>query len=333
MQLKRPLVALPLATVGAVWFFFLILPWPILLRWHDPGSTSLIRQRRAEYGDSLEVRQSWVPLSRISPRLQRAVIVAEDARFREHAGIDWQALAQEFHYRGDDDFSLLDPSDLRALAGSFSYYRRHPDRVRGRSTITQQLAKNLYFSTERSVLRKVEEAIVAKRLEWFLSKDRILEIYLNVVELGPGVFGVQAAAEHYYGRSAADLDATQAAALAATLPHPLTSNPDLRPGRLHWRMDLILARMGAKGPVETVPLEEDTLPAPEIEPSDVLGEPVAPAVSAPDTGDTISDTSAVTSSDTSSVAGSDTTSGPRPIRIPAPQLPDTAAPDTTAARR
>jgi monofunctional biosynthetic peptidoglycan transglycosylase len=127
--------------------------------------------------------------------------------------------------------------------------------VRGRSTITQQLAKNLYFGESRSLSRKIAEFVVAGRLERFLSKDRILELYLNVVEWGPGIFGADAAARHYFGKPASDLTSDQAAALAATLPHPLSSNPKLRPGRMAWRKQMILARMGATGPVKTVPLE------------------------------------------------------------------------------
>src|SRR5690606_4877443 len=118
------------------------------------------------------------------------------------------------------------------------------EKIRGRSTITQQLAKNLYFSDNRSLIRKLEELIVAKRLEWFLSKDRILELYLNVAEFGPGIFGVEAAAQHYFGVPAAKLSRYQAASLAATLPHPLTSNPARNPGRMAWRRDMILRRMG-----------------------------------------------------------------------------------------
>lgn len=262
-MVKRLLIAIPLAVVGAAWFYWIVLPWPVLLRFRDPGTTALMRQRSAEAraeGEELEIRREWVPLDDISRRLRRAVIVAEDGRFDEHDGVDWDALRAEFRYRGDDDFSWFDAGDLRALLASTRYYLANRDKVRGRSTITQQLAKNLYFSTDRSPLRKIEEFVVARRLEAFLSKDRILEVYLNVVEWGPGIFGAEAAAQHYFSRSAANLTADQAAALAATLPHPLTSNPRSRPGRMLWRKGLILARMGATGPVQTVPLapEPDT---------------------------------------------------------------------------
>jgi monofunctional biosynthetic peptidoglycan transglycosylase len=300
-MIKRLLAAMPLAVVGAAWFYWLILPWPVLLPLRNPDTSALMRQRVAEArsrGDDLDIHRDWVPLDRISRRLQRAVIVAEDGRFRDHHGIDWNALREEFRYAGDDEFSWLDLDDLRALRSSLSYYSDNRDKVRGRSTITQQLAKNLYFSTARSPLRKLEEYIVARRLEWFLSKDRILEIYLNIVELGPGIFGVEAAAQHYYNRAAADLTADQAAALAATLPHPLTSNPDRSPGRMQARKGLILSRMGGSGSVPTVPLDPaaDERVAPVGTP---IGRPVEPD-SAPDPA-------------------------------PAPPPPDTAAPPDTVA--
>jgi monofunctional biosynthetic peptidoglycan transglycosylase len=240
-----------------------VLPWPVLMRWRNPRTTAFMDMRVEEAkaeGDTLRIRQDWVPLDRISRTLQRAVIVAEDARFRDHSGVDWEALREELHYRGDDDFSLLDPQDLKSAANALRYYRANREKIRGRSTITQQLAKNLYFSDERSMLRKAEEFVVAWRIEAFLSKDRILEIYLNTVEHGHGIFGVEAASRAYFGRSAANLDRDQAAAIAATLPQPLSANPKLRPGRLDWRKRMILGRMGGSGPVKTVPLDEPVVP-------------------------------------------------------------------------
>jgi monofunctional biosynthetic peptidoglycan transglycosylase len=266
---KRLLLALPLAALGAAWFYFLVLPWPVLLRWRDPGPTAFMKQRLAQAradGDTLELRHEWVPLDDIAASLRRAVIVAEDGNFAEHDGVDWHALREELNYGGDADFSFLDPADLRALVGAVRYYYENRDEIRGRSTITQQLAKNLYFSADRSALRKLEEFVVARRLERFLTKDRILELYLNVAEWGPGVFGAGAAATHYFDRPAAELTRDQAAALAATLPHPLTSNPAHRPGRMNWRKDLILARMGGTGRVETVPLAPEPV---EITPPNV----------------------------------------------------------------
>jgi monofunctional biosynthetic peptidoglycan transglycosylase len=282
-MVKRLFAAIPLAFIGAAWFYWVTLPWPVLLRFRDPDTSAVMRQRVAEArteGEDLEISREWVPLDNISRRLRRAVIVAEDGRFEEHDGVDWDALREEFRYRGDADFSWFDGGDVRALLSSAKYYLDNRDKVRGRSTITQQLAKNLYFSTARSPLRKLEEFVVARRMERFLSKDRILELYLNVVEWGPGVFGAEAAARHYFSRAAADLNADQAAALAATLPHPLTSNPAQRPGRMQWRKRLILARMGGAGPVQTVPLA----PASEEPDQTPIGEPVPPTSEpAPDT--------------------------------------------------
>jgi monofunctional biosynthetic peptidoglycan transglycosylase len=272
---KRLLVAIPLAIVGAAWFYFLVLPWPVFASTRNPDTSALMRQRIAEArseGEELDIRQEWVPLDRVARRLRRAVIVAEDGRFYDHNGIDWLALREEFRYRGDEDFSWFSPADIGALLGALKYYLQNRDEVRGRSTITQQLAKNLYFSTDRSVLRKFDEMIVARRLEWFLSKDRILELYLNVVEWGPGIFGAEAAAQHYFDGSAASLGADQAASLAATLPHPLTINPARSPGRMAWRKRLILARMGGTGPVQTVPL------APVTEQPDTAGRPIGDPV-------------------------------------------------------
>jgi monofunctional biosynthetic peptidoglycan transglycosylase len=166
------------------------------------------------------------------------IIIAEDSRFKTHHGIDFL--------------------ELREAWASGSH--------RGASTITQQLAKNLYLSPFRSVLRKLKEAVTAVRLELALPKERIMELYLNVAEWGPGVWGADAASRSYYGVPASRLSNAQAAALAATLPHPRTSNPAYKPSRMLSRRDLILARYyGGKTPVPHI--EEDSIPdVPEIEP-------------------------------------------------------------------
>ncbi len=270
-MMKRLLLALPLAALGALWFWMLTAPWPVMLRFRTPDSTAFMRMREAEAPADADFGIDYrpVPLDAIAPAMRRAAIVAEDGRFYDHGGIDWLALAEEVQWTGDDDFSVFSPADYRALFDALRYYRSNSEKIRGRSTITQQLAKNMYFSSDRSLLRKLEELIVARRLERFLSKDRILELYLNTAELGPGIFGVEAAAQHYFGRSAADLSRTQAASLAATLPHPLTSNPDRKPGRMAWRRDLILQRLGGTGPVETVPQEP---PGVEVDEPAVIGE-------------------------------------------------------------
>ena len=255
------------AVVGTALVAWLIVPWPIAYRWKDPEVTSFMRyrERQAEAdGTPLEIRNTWVPLGEISPVVVRAVIEAEDGRFREHHGVDWVALGEEVEYAGEPPFSWFDSDDLEALSSAVRFGWNHRDEVRGRSTITQQLAKNLYFTPDRSLVRKVAEVLVAQRLEWFLSKDRILELYLNSVELGPGIFGVEEAAQEYFGMSSKNLGAWEAASLAATLPHPLTSNPAYRPARMAWRRDLILERLTGSGDASPIPPAPPDLEPPPL---------------------------------------------------------------------
>lgn len=255
------LVALPV--VGWVG-----LPWPWVLRWVDPSTTSfmLYREREAaRTGEAYQVVQDWVPLEEIPKPLVRAVLVSEDDRFRDHHGIDWKALADEVHWTGGESFSVLRADDRAALRKAFAYYRAHRKEIKGRSTLTQQLAKNLFYTPDRSLVRKAAEFVVARRLERFLSKDRILEIYLNTAELGPGVFGVGAASRKYFGVPVQRIGQEQAAALAATLPQPLTSNPGFKPGRMAWRRDLILARLAGRDVV--IPDEPPPVVVPDITPA------------------------------------------------------------------
>jgi len=242
-------LALILIPVGAVFLCLLFLPWPVSLRWKDPGPTTFMEYRVREArkdGRTLTIQREWVPLSQISENLRRAVLVSEDDRFYQHHGIDWRALGEESGYRGDTVFSWWDIRDLGALREAVSYVWANRTEVKGRSTLTQQLAKNLYFTPDRSLVRKVAEAVVAKRLEFFLTKDRILELYLNLAEWGPGVFGAEAAAHTYFDRGADDLTLEEAATLAAILPHPLTSNPHFHPARMVWRREMLLLRL--RGP-------------------------------------------------------------------------------------
>jgi monofunctional biosynthetic peptidoglycan transglycosylase len=161
--------------------------------------------------------------------------------------------------------------DAHGLPSAIAAAWRHRDRLRGASTITQQLAKNLYLSSSRNPLRKMKEAVTALRLELALSKDRILELYLNVAEWGPGIWGADAASRAYFGVPASRLTAEQAAELAATLPHPRSSNPTFRPDRTLARRNLILARY--HGVNVYIPPEEETdslpmpLPAPAVPPA------------------------------------------------------------------
>jgi hypothetical protein len=202
------------------------------------------------------------------------------------------------------------------------YAWSHRAELRGRSTITQQLAKNLFFGTDRSFVRKAMELVVARRLERRLEKDRILEIYLNAAEWGPGIFGVEAAARRYFGRPASELTLTQAAALAGTLPHPLTSNPAYRPGQMAWRRDLILSRLspsgtGVPGPIPEPPpdlvLPDSMLTAPadwEAEVGDPMEPPPDSAVAAPSVGDSVRATPLPTDSVRSDSLGADSISRP-----------------------
>ena len=213
------------------------------------------------------IKRSYHPLSldSIAPAMSEATTTGEDARFWSHGGIDYQELraALGYHRATFDWGSSRDRAELRRAAGRTLAHR---DRIRGASTITQQLAKNLYLSPSRSPLRKLKEAFTAYRLEKVLGKRRILELYLNVAELGPGIWGVEAASRKYFNRPARQLTESQAAALAATLPFPLSSNPKYKPTRMRRRQDLILRRM--QGERIVVPKIEDDEPV--LEPGDSI---------------------------------------------------------------
>jgi monofunctional biosynthetic peptidoglycan transglycosylase len=177
----------------------------IALRWLAPPTTAIQVERRIQAqlaGKPYRNRYAFVPLARVSPDLQHAVVAAEDARFYKHHGFDWVEIRNAV----EDDLG--------------------DRRVRGASTITQQLVKNLYFGTGRSFLRKGVEATLVPIAEFALGKRRILELYLNVVEWGPGVYGAEAAARYHYSAAARNLGRTQALRLAAVLPSPLRRRPD-----------------------------------------------------------------------------------------------------------
>jgi monofunctional glycosyltransferase len=201
-----------------------------------------------------------VPLDSIAPSMITAAVTAEDARFWAHGGIDWHEVRKALGYRrGRLDWgSRRDRGELWRALGSVAGRRQA---LRGASTITQQVAKNLYLSPSRNPLRKLKEAVTAYRLEHALPKRRILELYLNIAELGDGVWGVEAASRRYYRKSARRLTASQAAALAATLPFPLSSNPGYRPLRMRKRQSLILRRMRGER-IEVPPIPEEPVPQP-----------------------------------------------------------------------
>lgn len=211
-----------------------------------------------------KLRYRPIPLDSIAPALREAALTGEDARFWDHGGIDYQELRHALGYR----HARFDWGASRDRAEMWRAVRqtwRRRAALRGASTITQQVAKNLYLSPSRNPLRKLKEAVTAYRLERALGKRRILELYLNIAELGDGVWGAEAASQRYFNVSARRLTETQAAALAATLPFPLRSNPAFHPNRMRRRQDLILRRMRGE-PVEVPHVEEE----PIIQPGDTI---------------------------------------------------------------
>jgi monofunctional glycosyltransferase len=201
-----------------------------------------------------------VPLDSIAPAMAEAAVTAEDARFWVHSGIDWYEVRHALGYRRGG-FDWGSGSDRIALWRALGGVPERKAALRGASTITQQVAKNLYLSPSRNPLRKLKEAVTAYRLELALPKQRILELYLNIAELGEEVWGVEAASRRYYRKSARRLTDHQAAALAATLPFPRTSNPAYRPVRMRRRQELILRRMRGER-VEVPPAAEEPIPQP-----------------------------------------------------------------------
>ena len=184
----------------------------------DPQSTTFERSeawRLMHQKDSLHWRQQWVGYPQISDQLKRAVIASEDDSFNSHDGVDWAALEKAWQKN-----TKAEASAARSQLAKRPAPAPRAPKIVGGSTITQQLAKNLFLSGERTLLRKAQELVLTLTLETFLSKQRILEIYLNSVEWGDGVFGADAAARHYFQKSAARLSAYEAARLAVMLPRP-----------------------------------------------------------------------------------------------------------------
>ena len=187
----------------ALWCFAALLL--VAARWIDPPTTALQMQRRMQaliHDKPYQKRFDFVPMSQISPDLQHAVVAAEDARFYQHHGFDWH----EIQIAAEDNME--------------------GERTRGASTLTQQLVKNLFFGLDRSILRKGAEATLVPVAELVLGKRRILELYLNLVEWGPGIYGAEAASRIYYHTSARNIDRQQALQLAAVLPAPLKRRPE-----------------------------------------------------------------------------------------------------------
>lgn len=212
-----------MAFIGLLAYQSIIMAQVIWFRWNNPQTTAFIeaeRDRLREKNPTARIQQRWVPYSAISLSAKQAVIAAEDSGFAFHDGVDWEAIEK----------------------AALENMRRGQVR-RGGSTITMQLAKNLFLSSDRSYLRKAQELVITAMLEITLDKKRILELYLNTAEWGVGVFGIEAAARHYYGVSASQIDAMQAAWLASILPSPKRFDRNRESDYLSERSFVILERM------------------------------------------------------------------------------------------
>jgi len=293
-------VFLILLLLLAVWLLWEWATFPntAKLATETPATTAFMEARKRELraaGKSDALLYTFVRYDRISPYLRRGVLVAEDNDFYEHQGVDVKAMKD---------------------AVERDWQRRKI--THGGSTITQQLAKNLYLSPSRNPLRKVKEYFLARSLERHLSKKRILELYLNVVEMGERVYGAEAASQFYFHRSAASLSPQQAALLAGCLPNPRLMNPGAPNKRLRWRQRMILSRMRRWGYL----LEEETLTTdkkPEARTDTALQQtpptdtatPVTPPP-ATDTAPATTDTTATTATETTETTDTSKTSAAPP---------------------
>jgi monofunctional biosynthetic peptidoglycan transglycosylase len=246
-------------------YVFLTLPDVRSLRKTNPSTTAFMQLRdsdAAARGQKPRRSYRWVGYARISPHLKRAVLVAEDSAFWQHDGIDYQQLRE-----------------------SMEVNLERMEFVRGASTITQQLAKNLYLTPSKTPWRKLRELLITRRLEAELSKRRIFELYLNVIEWGDGIFGAEAAARAYFGKPAAALDADEASLLAAAIINPHVLSPARPSARLRRRQQLIRSRMGVARPPESV--VEPAVPVVPDLPAAVPGLPdQVPGLPAPSTSGT-----------------------------------------------
>ncbi len=227
-RLKKWMIVGIIATAAVgllgIGYFFLSLPDVSDLKTKNPKTTALMEQRKSEArqaGKKLAIRQRWVDWKTIPGLLKDTVRISEDAGFYHHNGIDWQEFKEAIKKK---------------------YHTGKP--LRGASTITQQLAKNLFLSTGRSYYRKVREFFIAKKLERHLSKDRIFCLYLNVIEFGPGIFGVEAASEYYFNKPVDRLSLSEILRLVAVIPKPLRVTPrSSTSGYLKWRFNFLLDKL------------------------------------------------------------------------------------------
>lgn len=262
-KIARAVIATVAALFAVAGYVYLTTPDVRVLQTKNPESSAFIelraREARAKNQQPRRV-QKWVPYSRISPHLVRAVLVTEDSAFWQHSGLDYQQIRESMEVNWE--------------RGEFA---------RGASTITQQLAKNLYLSPSKNPLRKLRELLIARRLEAELSKTRILEIYLNVIEWGDGIYGAEAAARTYFRKSAAQLSQPEAALLAAAIANPRVMSPGSPTARLRRRQQMVMRRMGYVEPPPVI-VTAPTPPPPEpagLDPVPGLPEPVGAPVTLP----------------------------------------------------
>jgi monofunctional biosynthetic peptidoglycan transglycosylase len=212
-----------LTPIAVTAYILLTLPDVSSLRTKDPSSTAFMKSRQEEArkkGRTIAIQKEWVDFAGIPELLKEAVRITEDASFYWHKGIDFEEIKESIK------------RDIREKRFA-----------RGGSTITQQLAKNIFLSPSKNPLRKVREYFIAKRLEKALSKERIFTLYLNLIELGSGIFGVQAASRYYFGRDVSELSVEEIVRLTAIIPRPVTTDPRGSKGWLNWRCSMILEKL------------------------------------------------------------------------------------------
>lgn len=293
--LKRIALFVLLALLAWLAWEWITFPDVAKLAKEPPKTTAFMEQRKRELrrqGKNADLEWKWVAYGRISPSLRRAVLVAEDNEFYEHQGVDTKAMREAF--------------ERNWKRGKITH---------GGSTITQQLAKNLYLSPSRNPLRKIREYFIARALEKHLSKKRILEIYLNVVEMGERTYGAEAGARHHFGKSAAALSPPEAALLAGCLPNPRLMNPSKPNKRLRARQRMILSRMKRWGYLfEREVLTEKKKPEPEAATETTettLTTETTETTEAPETEtttETVTETTTETTTDTKADTTTDSTS-------------------------
>ncbi len=256
-RIGRAILALLAAGFACVAYLYLSLPDVRGLRTSNPETTAFMELRAREArarGEEPRRVQKWVSYSRISQQLTRAVLVAEDSAFWTHEGVDYEQLKESIE------------ANLERM-----------EFARGGSTITQQLAKNLYLSPSKNPIRKLRELLIARQLETELTKQRILELYLNVIEWGDGIYGAEAAARTYFQKSAAELGPQESALLAGAIVNPRLLDPGHPTARLRRRQQMVMRRMGAVTPPPVVA-------GPAAIPDPTLEAPGAPLPQLPDAG-------------------------------------------------